>query len=100
MPAVPLPLGNVITRLGFPSTSIRWFRIGPALRPRPSIGHVDIKRDTAIFRPFGGQRVCTATTAGNYSAKRPIGMETIELRINRGAVVKIPTAAYEDLRLI
>jgi hypothetical protein len=58
------------------------------------IGYVDIKRDTATLRPFGGQRICSAGAAGNHSAERPIGMEAIELRIDGGAVVEIAAAAH------
>ncbi|MEH2569634.1 hypothetical protein V1289_009261 [Bradyrhizobium sp. AZCC 2289] len=64
------------------------------------IGHIDVERDTAILCPLNSQRVCSAGTASDHSAERPIGMETIELRINRSAVVEIPAAAYENFRLV
>ena len=50
--------------------------------------------------PLNGQRAGPAGTASDHSAEWPVGMETIELRINCGAVVEIPAAAHENFQFI
>jgi len=53
-----------------------------------------------LVGPLNGQRVGPAGTASDHSAEWPVGMETIELRINCGAVVEIPAAAHENFQFI